>query len=216
MKIKENKTHQSWEVIDQPKDSAKVFSLEPNSSLEYLFIILGSSGQYSIKADLGKRAQARIHGLFIGQAQDFINLKVETEHSGLNSQAQVKIHGLLTDQARANFQGRVHIPKEGNQSNAFLEERVLVLSNQARSESLPSLEIEAKDVKAGHAATTGTLDELNMFYLTSRGLPNSQAASMLIKGFLISAIPSNIIKDHPQIEQQIESYIDSIKMPNNT
>jgi Fe-S cluster assembly protein SufD len=212
MKIPANQDRSSWEVIEKQAYFNKEFILEPDSSLKYLFIILGSSGQFNLRVELKKGAQADIHGLFVGQSQDFVKVKVDTEHLGLSSQARVKVHGLLTDQARANFQGRVYIPKAGNQSNVFLEERVLVLSDQARSESLPSLEIEAKDVKAGHAATNGTLDETNMFYLTSRGLPKSQAAVMLIKGFLNSVIPQGMATDSSEIEQRIESYINTINI----
>lgn len=144
----------------------------------------------NLTVELADGAEADINGLFLGRGADSRRINICTKHPGTGTRASVKINGALTDEATANFKGLIKIPVTGRGADAFLEERVMLLNAHAKSDSLPGLEIEANDVKAGHALTTGQLDEEIMFYLMSRGLPRPAAARMLVEGWLLAPLAS--------------------------
>jgi Fe-S cluster assembly protein SufD len=92
--------------------------------------------------------------------------------------------GILDTGARAVFNGKIIVRKDAQKTDAEQTNRNLLLSEGARVNSTPQLEILADDVKCRHGATIGHLDEDAMFYLRSRGLPESMARTLLLKGFL--------------------------------
>jgi Fe-S cluster assembly protein SufD len=100
--------------------------------------------------------------------------------------ADLMLKGAARDQARAVFQGMVKIERSGQQTNAYLKNDNLLLSNRARADSIPGLQIDANDVRASHGATVGRIDEEYIFYLQSRGIPRSTAVRMIVEGFFSS------------------------------
>ena len=105
-------------------------------------------------------------------------------HKAENTRANIHIRGVVKDEAEAKISGRLKIFKGAQKTNSFLTEKVLILSDKARAEVVPDLEIEADDVKASHAATVGKIDEEQVFYLMSRGLKKQQAEDIIVEGFL--------------------------------
>jgi Fe-S cluster assembly scaffold protein SufB len=91
---------------------------------------------------------------------------------------------VATDQAQIKFVGRIIIDKDCGDSNSFLTERILLLSDQAKAEAVPDLEIKTDDVKCSHAASISRIPEEHLFYLMSRGLQRSAAEQMVVDGFL--------------------------------
>src|SRR5262249_9549629 len=91
--------------------------------------------------------------------------------------------GLLSDQARGVFDGTILVEKGAVGTNARQESRNLLLSNESIVNTKPHLEIDADDVKCGHGATVGHLDEQQLFYLTARGIDRDVARAMLAFGF---------------------------------
>ena len=89
----------------------------------------------------------------------------------------------------------IRIPKEGQKTYSYLENHILKLGDKTLANSIPSLKIDANDVKASHGATVGQIDEEHMFYLMSRGLTEEIAKNLIIQGFLDSIIgefPKNL------------------------
>ena len=178
-------------VIDHGDQAAgidQVFQVNANCRLIYCFAWSGASAARRLTVELSDDSEVSIVGYFLGTKQDEFDIDLRVKHIGRRSKSTTNIHGALFDLARADFKGLIAIPPTGQGSNAWLEERVLVLSSKAKSESLPSLEIEANDVKAGHAATTGDLSPDQVFYLMARGLPKPEAASILVEGHLVTSI----------------------------
>ena len=89
---------------------------------------------------------------------------------------------------RVDINGLVKIEKGAKGTNAWLAAHLLLLSEKAKGKAIPSLEILENDIKAGHATTVGRINDLEMFYLMSRGLPKKVAKSMIVTGFLQSMI----------------------------
>jgi Fe-S cluster assembly protein SufD len=81
------------------------------------------------------------------------------------------------------YSGLVHIRPEANRARAFQTNRNLVLTEGARAESIPNLEIEANDVQCSHASTVGPIDDDQRYYLESRGIPPAEAERLIVLGF---------------------------------
>jgi Fe-S cluster assembly scaffold protein SufB len=111
-----------------------------------------------------------------------IQLKVNHLHAVTESLTIVK--NLMYDQASLSFKGNIFIPRESQQSKAFFQHDGLLMSKESRSATIPSLEIIANDVQAGHSASVGKLDEEILFYCQARGLSRVAAEELLVRGFL--------------------------------
>jgi Fe-S cluster assembly protein SufD len=91
--------------------------------------------------------------------------------------------GALKGQSRSVWQGMIYVAPGADKTDGYQANRNLVLSPDARADSIPGLEILADDVRCTHGATVGKLEEEPMFYLKSRGIPDKDAERLLVEGF---------------------------------
>ena len=105
------------------------------------------------------------------------------------------IKNVLAERARGVFQGRIEVSRAAQKTDGYQMNQALLLSAEAAIDSKPELRIHADDVKCSHGATVGALDEEQMFYLRSRGIPADEARGMLIGAFLAELIET--IADAP-------------------
>jgi Fe-S cluster assembly protein SufD len=89
----------------------------------------------------------------------------------------------LEDKSRSVWQGMIHVAPGAQRTDGYQANRNLVLSKQARADSIPGLEIQADDVRCTHGATVGKIDETELFYLLSRGIPKADARRLIVEGF---------------------------------
>jgi Fe-S cluster assembly protein SufD len=134
----------------------------------------------------GNGSSTEFNGVYFVGGQQHVDLDTLTQHIGVGTGADLMFNGAARDQARAVFQGMVKIERSGQQTNAYLKNDNLLLSNRARADSIPGLQIDANDVRASHGATVGRIDEEYIFYLQSRGIPRSTAVRMIVEGFFSS------------------------------
>lgn len=137
----------------------------------------------------GPGAQLNLVGLVIGYGQQQPTINVDLQHLTPRTKANVIFRGVLTDQARQDWKGMIKIAPDAQQTNSWLEDRTLLLSPMARANAIPSLEIEANDVRASHAATVGKIDPATVFYLQSRGLDPVTAQRLIVNGFVRPVLP---------------------------
>jgi Fe-S cluster assembly scaffold protein SufB len=138
-----------------------------------------------IAIDLDRDGQeAELLVAFVGKDKEEYLLAAQVFHQALHTQSYTMVRGVLFDQAKAKVDGLIKIDKGAQHTNAFLEEKILLIGNRAQADAQPQLEIEANEVKASHAATVGTIDEEQLFYLMSRGLSRVQAVQQIVLGFL--------------------------------
>ena len=106
--------------------------------------------------------------------------------------------GVLADQARGVFSGLIKVELNAQKTDAYQKNRTLLLSDEARSDSVPQLEINANDVRCSHGSTTAPVDEQELFYLRSRGISKPVAEKMLVTAFLedvLNRVPlKNVVK----------------------
>lgn len=146
-------------------------------------IVISEPGEYRIilsKPDVG----VTVVGRFAVSKSEQQQIAVTIHHQAPRTSANTSLRGTSADQAKLTFFGRIIIAPDCPQTNSFLEERILLLSSQARGETIPELEILSNDVKCSHAATLSTIDENQLFYLQSRGLSLKKAEKMLVNSFL--------------------------------
>lgn len=114
------------------------------------------------------------------QAQDFT---VHINHNAPGCPTEVISRNVCRGRGQSVFQGKFYVAQIAQQTDAEMSCKSLLLSDRARADSKPELEIYADDVKCGHGATVGTLDQDSLFYLTSRGVPRTAAENLLVAGF---------------------------------
>ena len=131
----------------------------------------------------GAGAEAELAGLWFLQDQKETHTHVVVEHQEPYTRSLQLFKGVLDDRAHASFQGKIIVQQKALKTEAYQLNNNLVLSDQARVQSKPNLEIFADDVKASHGCTVGQLDPEQLFYLKTRGLDERLARSMLIRGF---------------------------------
>ena len=141
----------------------------------------------------GNNAKLTLLALLLGKKTDKIYLQTNIYHDSPNTQSRVIVKGALNDTASVNFEGLVKIEPGAKGTNAWLAAHILLLSNHAKGRAVPSLEIAENDIKAGHATTVGKVNDLELFYLQSRGISEKTAKSLIVNGFL-----SNILNEFPK------------------
>ena len=148
----------------------------------------GTTTRRTLRVELHEDSRAEIYGAVLAEGASEYQFNLTAHHIGARSQSKTLFKGIGKDESKQIFNGMIKIEKPAHQSNAFLENRVLLLSKHATAESKPELEIEANDVKASHAATTGRIDDHQLFYLQSRGIDRGLAQEMITQGFLWEVI----------------------------
>ena len=120
---------------------------------------------------------------FRGHERQHVDFTINAHHNVPHTYNNVLAKGTVTDKATSVFRGLIKIEKAAQQTDSYLADHTLLLSNDALANSIPSLQIEANDVKASHGATVGQIDEEQLFYLASRGLDRSEAEQLIVSGF---------------------------------
>lgn len=155
----------------------------------------------------GEGAEAHVIGLFLGRGDNQLKLTINTTHAAPNTTGRTEFKAVLADRSSLEFNGMIKIEKDAQGSNDFLQQDSLLLSSEAKANSVPGLEIEANDVKASHGATAKPVDPEQKFYLMSRGLTVQQAEAMITQGF-IATVLSQI--DDVEWKQMITEAVDSL------
>jgi Fe-S cluster assembly protein SufD len=159
--------------------------LERDAYLYTLGILHGSAWNSSyIGSKLkGEGANVDLLGLVLGDGKQRLEVRTLQDHLARGGNSDALIKTILRGHARAWFDGVVKIYKAGQNSNAFQSNPNLLLSSDAKAESIPTLEIEADDVACKHAASIGSIDEDEKFYLLSRGINPDDTEAMIVEGF---------------------------------
>ncbi len=156
----------------------------------------------------GPGAQAFVHGFMFGDARQHFHLHTLQRHQVEHTTSDWLIKGCLKDRARSVYQGLIQVSEGAQRTDAYQANRNLLLSETARADSIPGLEILANDVRCTHGATIGHVDEEQLYYLMARGLPRSQAQRLIVEGFfapVLDRIPLESVRE--QLRQVIQRKI---------
>lgn len=186
--------------------STKKCILKKNSEMDWIFGYFG--GKISkLKIEtifVDERAKSNTTGVFFGSDKQHFNITTNAIHVAPNTTNDILVHGVLKDKASSAYFGLINIEKKAQKTDSYLADKTLLLSGDASANSIPSLKIEANDVRATHGATASQIDEEQLFYLMSRGLTREEAEMMMVQGFFEPVINKIDLQD---IKQKIQKII---------
>ena len=131
----------------------------------------------------GNGASMEFNGVYFMEGKQHLDVDCLIHHAGTSTGGDLLLHGAVKDKSRSVFTGLIKIEPSAQQTNSYLKSENLILNPTARADAIPSLEIDANDVRASHGATIGKIDEEYIFYLMSRGIPRNTAVRMVVEGF---------------------------------
>ncbi|NHN89175.1 Fe-S cluster assembly protein SufD [Acetobacter conturbans] len=136
----------------------------------------------------GDHAGVHVNGAQLLGGEQVGDITSVITHGAPDCISRQTVRNVLTDRARAVFQGKVLVERVAQKTDGYQMNQALLLSPTSEIDAKPELEIYADDVKCSHGATVGALDEDQLFYLRSRGVPDAQARQMLVEAFLVETV----------------------------
>ena len=144
-------------------------------------------------------ASCVLRGLYATSGSQHIDNHIDIDHAKPSCTSDQYFKGILDGRSRAVFSGRVLVRKDAQKTEAHQSDKNLILSEGARINTKPSLEIYADDIKASHGATAGAVADDALFYMRSRGIDEETARRLLVSGFaaeILDTIPLDALRDH--------------------
>ena len=182
-------------------------TLAKGSTLTMANITLGAalSKAHIVTKLMGEHASTKLHGFVFGHGTQHIDQHTLQDHRAPHTTSDLQFKAALQDQSRMVYTGLIRIAKEAKQTNAYQANHNLFLSQEARAETIPMLEILADDVQCKHGASAGPIDDEQAFYLMSRGIPRDAAQRLIVMGFIepiIQQVPFAPLQE--RLRQEIE------------
>ena len=159
--------------------------VDRDAELDWVAAGFGSAkGKVRIQNDLaGPGATSRVTGAYFADGTQHLDFDTFQEHIAPSTTSDFAFKGVLRDEARAVWRGMIRVEQDAQKTNAYQENRNLLLSKTAHADSIPGLEILANDVRCTHGATLGQVDRDQLFYLMTRGLSRTDAERLIVRGF---------------------------------
>ena len=159
--------------------------VERDAELDWVAGGFGSKkGKTRIQNDLaGPGATSRVTGAYFADGDQHLDYDTFQEHIAPSTTSDFAFKGALRDAATAVWRGMIRVEADAQKTNAYQENRNLLLSDRAHADSIPGLEIMANDVRCTHGATIGQVDREQLFYLMARGLSRAEAERLIVRGF---------------------------------
>ena len=175
---------QSWgrHVWNFSHERARV---ERGGNLDWIFGAIGSriTKNFSELDLAGEGAQGRMSGFYFTDGDQHLDHDTQQNHLAPHTTSDLLFKGALKGKSRSVWQGMIYVAPGAQKTDGYQANRNLVLSDAARADSIPGLEILADDVRCTHGATVGKLEAEPLFYLKSRGIPQAEAEKVVVEGF---------------------------------
>lgn len=177
--------------------------------------VLHSFGGAQLKLDLGgvllaPGARSELVGFTLGSDHQHFDQHTEHHHQAERTWSNIDMKVALADRARSAYTGLIRIDDSAHESEAYQEQRNLLLSERCRADSIPELEIETNEVHCSHGSTSSPVDAEHLFYLHSRGIPPAEATRMVVRGFFEGALQRLPVGLRATVEGRIEQRLDRI------
>ena len=149
----------------------------------------------------GEGAPGRMSGFYFTDGNQHLDHDTQQNHLAPHTTSDLLFKGALKGKSRSVWQGMIYVAPGAQKTDGYQANRNLVLSEDARADSIPGLEILADDVRCTHGATVGKLEQEPLFYLESRGIPQKEAERILVEGFfdpIMQRIPFDGVRERFQ------------------
>jgi Fe-S cluster assembly protein SufD len=160
-------------------------SVGANASVDWIFGAVGShlTKNFSELDLVGDGATGRMSGFYFADGDQHLDHDTQQNHLARHTTSDLLFKGALKGRSRSVWQGMIYVAKDAQKTDGYQANRNLILSPEARADSIPGLEILADDVRCTHGATVGKLEQEPLFYLKSRGIPEKEAERLIVEGF---------------------------------
>src|SRR5574341_226691 len=193
---------QSWgrHVWNFSHERARV---ERGGNLDWIFGAIGSrlTKNFSELDLAGEGATGRMSGFYFTDGTQHLDHDTQQNHLAPHTTSDLLFKGALKGKSRSVWQGMIYVAPGAQKTDGYQANRNLVLSDGARADSIPGLEILADDVRCTHGATVGKLEQEPIFYLKSRGIPQKEAERLAVEGFfdpIMQRIPFEGVRERFQ------------------
>jgi Fe-S cluster assembly protein SufD len=140
-------------------------------------------------------------GFYFTNGLQHLDHDTQQNHLAPNTTSDLLFKGALKGKSRSVWQGMIYVAPGAQKTDGYQANRNLVLSKEARADSIPGLEILADDVRCSHGATVGKIEEEPLFYIRSRGIPPEEAERLIVEGFfdpIMQRIPFEGVRERFQ------------------
>ena len=187
--------------------------VERDGNLDWIFGAIGShlTKNFSTMDLVGEGSTGKMSGFYFTDSDQHLDHDTQQNHLAANTTSDLLFKGALVDSSRSVWQGMIYVAPNAPKSDGYQANRNLVLSKNARADSIPGLEILTDDVRCTHGATVGQIDQDQVFYLLSRGIPKREAERLIVEGFfdpIMQRIPFEGVRNRFQesILKKMEVY----------
>lgn len=143
----------------------------------------------------GAGSDAIVNGIYFAEDEQHMDVRTVQKHRAPNALSRAYYRGAVRDESHAIYQGLIDVAAKAPGTDAYLTNKNLILTEEARADSIPSLNIKTDDVRCSHGSTTGKLDAAQIYYLQTRGYSHREAQRILVEGYfedLIAQIPEDL------------------------
>jgi Fe-S cluster assembly protein SufD len=156
-----------------------------DAQVDWIFGAVGShlTKNFSELDLVGDGATGRMSGFYFADGDQHLDHDTQQNHLAQHTTSDLLFKGALKGHSRSVWQGMIYVAPGAQKTDGYQANRNLILSPDARADSIPGLEILADDVRCTHGATVGKLEQEPLFYLKSRGIPEKEAERLLVEGF---------------------------------
>ncbi len=182
-------------------------NVDRDAEVDWIFGALGShlTKNYSDLNLVGQGAVGKMSGFYFTNGDQHLDHDTQQNHLAPNTTSDLLFKGALLGESRSVWQGMIYVAENASRTDGYQANRNLVLSEKARADSIPGLEILTDDVRCTHGATVGRIDADQVFYLESRGIPRRDAEKLIVEGFfdpIMQRIPFEGVRN--RFQQAIE------------
>ena len=202
-------------IINQESDGQLLQNLVVGRDASETVIVVVMPGvSVDLKFDVelvGEGAEANLYGAYICAGQEKVKIAVDMHHKVPHCNSRQLFKGIAGGNSRVDFYGKIIVAKDAQRTEAYQENHNLLLSDGAKVDTKPQLEIYADDVKCSHGATIGRLNEEEQFYMRSRGITLEDAKVLQMISF-VAPVLEKIKEDaeREEITAALESAIRNI------
>ena len=195
------------------QDGQLIRSLEVQSGQKSDMILLVLPGvSCDIKLDVrlaGEGAEANIYGAYVCAGQEKVKIAVDMHHDLPHCNSRQLFKGVAGGTSKVDFYGKIIVAKDAQRTEAYQENHNILLTDGAKVDTKPQLEIYADDVKCSHGATIGRLNEEEQFYMRSRGITLEEAKVLQMISFIAPVLEN--IEDEAEREIVAQQFEDAVR-----
>jgi Fe-S cluster assembly protein SufD len=160
-------------------------NVERDGNLDWIFGAVGSelTKNFSEINLVGQGSTGKMSGFYFTDKHQHLDHDTQQNHLAPNTTSDLLFKGALKDHSRSVWQGMIYVAPGAQKTDGYQHNPNLLLSDDARADSIPGLEIMADDVRCTHGSTVGKIDPVEVFYLNSRGIPTEEAERLIVEGF---------------------------------